>query len=71
MTGHFHTVDKPSEPEQNVAAPQSFELSSVVVEYDGEPNRCTIYPTEATRLERMASWITADADAFVPLDEMS
>ncbi|WP_231185920.1 hypothetical protein [Haladaptatus sp. DYF46] len=71
MTGHFHTVDKPSEPEQNVVAPQSFELSSVVVEYDGKPNRCTIYPTEATRLERMASWITADADVFVPLDEMS
>jgi hypothetical protein len=70
MTGDFHTVDKPAEPEQNVAAPQSFELSSVVVEYDGKSDRCTIYPTEATRLERMASWMTADADAFVPLDEM-
>lgn len=69
MTGHFHTVDKSSEPERTVAARQSFELSSVVVQYEGKPNRCTIYPTEASRLDRMASWISADADLFVPLDE--
>ncbi len=69
MTGHFHTVDKRSESKQN-AIQQSFELSSLVVEYDGRPDRCTIYPAEASRIDRMASWMTADADAFVPLDGM-
>ncbi|WP_266079140.1 DUF7511 domain-containing protein [Haladaptatus caseinilyticus] len=70
MTGSFDTIDKSAEPKQSATDQQSFELSSIVVEYDGKPNRCTIYPTEATRLQRMASWMTADADAFVALDEM-
>ncbi|SIR53575.1 hypothetical protein SAMN05421858_2696 [Haladaptatus litoreus] len=70
MTGSFDTIDKLAEPKPSATNEESFELSSVVVEYDGKPNRCTIYPNEATRLQRMASWITADADTFVPLDKM-
>ncbi|MCO8242689.1 MULTISPECIES: hypothetical protein [unclassified Haladaptatus] len=70
MTGHFHTVDTRSESKRNAVDERSFELASVVVEYDGQPDRCTIYPEEATRFERMASWITADADVFVSLDDM-
>ncbi|GAA0223837.1 hypothetical protein ACFFQF_09180 [Haladaptatus pallidirubidus] len=70
MTGSFDTIDKLAEPKPRATDGRSLELSSVVVEYNGEPDRCTIYPTEATRLQRMANWMTADADAFVPLDEM-
>ncbi|WP_435155756.1 DUF7511 domain-containing protein [Haladaptatus sp. DFWS20] len=70
MTGSFDTIDRSAEPKQSATDQQSFELSSVVVEYDGKPNRCTIYPKKATRLQRMASWITADAATFVSLDEM-
>ncbi len=70
MTGSFDTIDKSAEPKPSASDEQSFELSSVVVEYDGRPNRCTIYPTEATRLQRLSCWVTADADAFIALDKM-
>ncbi|WP_227352903.1 DUF7511 domain-containing protein [Haladaptatus salinisoli] len=66
-TGRFDSGE-PTEPKPS-ATPSRFELSAVVVGYDDRPDRCTIFPTEATRLQRMARWITADADAFVSLDE--
>ncbi|WP_458207237.1 DUF7511 domain-containing protein [Haladaptatus sp. NG-SE-30] len=71
-TGCFDTFREPTEPpEPKPSASQSqYELTSVVVEYDGRPDRCTIYSADADRLERMASWITTDADTFVSLDEM-
>ena len=69
MSGSFDTLDKRDEPERNAAVPeQEFELDSVLVQYDGRPDRCTIYSMEATRLERMVEWISADADLFVSLE---
>ncbi|RMB23622.1 DUF7511 domain-containing protein [Haloplanus aerogenes] len=45
-------------------------LRSVVVTYEGTPDRQTLYPPEATETERLTHWLTADADAFHHLDEM-
>jgi hypothetical protein len=44
-------------------------LHSVVVTYEGTPDRQTLYPPEATETERLTHWLSADADAFERLDE--
>jgi len=48
----------------------SFELRCVVVRYERRPDRCTIYPRRESCCEHVDAWLSADADAFVPLDEM-
>ena len=45
-------------------------LRSVVVTYEGTPDRQTLYPSEASEIERLTHWLTADADSFQRLDEM-
>jgi hypothetical protein len=45
-------------------------LTSVVVAYEGSADRQTLYPADATEIERLTHWLTADADAFQRLDEM-
>lgn len=47
-----------------------FELESVVVEYETRTDRCTVYPRERTEEETLTTWLTADVDAFVSLEEM-
>jgi hypothetical protein len=49
---------------------RDFALHSVVVEYDGRPDRCTIYPRRSACRDRVASWLSADREAFVGLEEM-
>jgi hypothetical protein len=49
---------------------RSFELHSVVVSYEHRSDRCTIYPRHLSRHERLDTWLSADADAFVSLREM-
>jgi hypothetical protein len=44
-------------------------LHSVVVTYEGTPDRQTLYPPKATETERLTHWLSADADAFEHLDE--
>ncbi|WP_324663759.1 DUF7511 domain-containing protein [Haloarcula sediminis] len=46
------------------------ELSLTVVRYADEPDRCTIYPPEATGDARMSTWLSADYGAFVDLAAM-
>ncbi|MGQ4555847.1 DUF7511 domain-containing protein [Halobellus sp. GM3] len=45
-------------------------LRSVVVRYEERPDRCTVYPRRERCCERVDAWLSADADAFVPLEEM-
>jgi hypothetical protein len=45
----------------------SIELCSVLVEYDEMPDRRTVYPDGLGGVERMSTWLTADATAFVDL----
>ncbi|WP_435182810.1 DUF7511 domain-containing protein [Halobellus sp. EA9] len=47
-----------------------FELRCVVVRYERRPDRCTVYPRRESCCEHVDAWFSADADAFVPLDEM-
>lgn len=48
----------------------SIELDSVVVNYDDRPDRRTVYPAEASGIERMSAWLTAADAGFVNVDEM-
>jgi hypothetical protein len=49
---------------------RSFDLHSVVVSYATGPDRCTIYPRRESARDRTTSWLSADLDAFVGLEEM-
>ncbi|QCC48198.1 DUF7511 domain-containing protein [Halobellus limi] len=73
--------DSPRDPENRVPAAsvedsgatrrsRRFELRSVVVRYEERPDRCTIYPRRESCCERIEAWLSADADAFVALDDM-
>jgi hypothetical protein len=50
-------------PETHPAAVLEF----VRVEYDGGPDRCTIYPRDPDRTELTTTWLTADRGDFVDL----
>lgn len=43
------------------------DLVTVVVEYPGGADRCTIYPAGLTETERLTCWLSADAEAFESL----
>lgn len=45
-------------------------LVAVVVEYPRGADRCTIYPAGLTDRERVTRWLSADKDAFEPLDAL-
>jgi hypothetical protein len=49
---------------QQPAAPD-VELRSTVVHYSDGPDRCTIYPPEASGVARLSTWLSADQSAFV------
>lgn len=49
--------------------PLASALRAIVVTYEGRPDRRTLYPGGADDFERMTHWLTADDDAFRPLDE--
>ncbi|MFB6191959.1 MAG: hypothetical protein ABEI11_01415 [Haloarculaceae archaeon] len=42
-------------------------LTATHVAYDDRPDRLTLHPAEADDVERMSTWLTADADVFVDL----
>jgi hypothetical protein len=44
-------------------------LAATVVRYAGEPDRVTVYPPGASSVARMSTWLTADIDAFVDLED--
>ncbi|PSP85820.1 hypothetical protein BRC96_01140 [Halobacteriales archaeon QS_6_64_34] len=46
------------------------ELSMTVVRYADRPDRCTIYPPEATGDARMSTWLSGNYGAFVALAGM-
>jgi len=73
--------DSSVDPENRAPAPHAdrsahrgasdqFELRSVVVRYRNGPDRCTVYPRRESCCEHAEAWLSADADAFVSLDEM-
>jgi hypothetical protein len=69
MPGSPDTLDGTPETRREAARDRAFELESVVVQYDGMPDRCTVYPVQATKLERMTEWISVDADLCRSLED--
>ena len=49
---------------------RSFALHGVVVRNERRTDRCTIYPRDRSHHERLETWLSADAEVFVPLAEM-
>jgi hypothetical protein len=49
---------------------RSFALHGVVVRNEHRTDRCTIYPRGRSHHERLETWLSADLDAFVSLQEM-
>ena len=62
--GSVRGADGASEP---AARPR---LASTLVQYAGEPDRVTMYPPGASHIERMSTWLTADADACLDPEGM-
>jgi len=62
--------DAPLVPDADAAAHDADYLRSVVVAYDGSADRQTLYPANASEIERLTHWLSADANAFVTVDEM-
>jgi hypothetical protein len=62
--------DAPVVPDADATDRDADHLRSVVVAYEGSADRQTLYPVDASEIERLTHWLSADADAFVTLDEM-
>ncbi|WP_423999430.1 DUF7511 domain-containing protein [Haloarcula salina] len=45
-------------------------LSMTVVEYSGEPDRCTVSPEGLSGLARLSTWLTVDRSVVVDLSSM-
>ncbi|UHQ96055.1 DUF7511 domain-containing protein [Natrinema halophilum] len=73
MNGSTGGYDDQSTRQRLAAATQyssdKTDLESVVVRYEDRPNRCTIVPRECPEAERVTTWLTADARAFVDLED--
>ncbi len=48
-------------------ATDAIALESIVVRYDGRPDRCTITPHECSEADQLTTWLSADVQAFVDL----
>jgi hypothetical protein len=45
-------------------------LTATVVEYDDEPDQCTIHPVDPPEGRRTTEWISAEEDSFVVLERL-
>ena len=54
-------------PDPRFAAPSG--LTAAVVRYDGEPDRCTVYPEGADDGTLTTTWLSVNADCLVPLED--
>ncbi|MHC3439083.1 DUF7511 domain-containing protein [Natrialbaceae archaeon A-gly3] len=70
------TASNPTDgfPTDGVRRPDSDErhpidLESVVVQYEDGPDRCTIAPRDCPDEKKLTTWLTADVEAFVDLED--
>lgn len=56
----------PADPDAAAAEP----LTGTLVRYADRPDRMTIHPEEDDDVALMATWLSADADAYVDLEEL-
>jgi hypothetical protein len=69
MSNTSTSDDAPPVPDAGAADHDAGHLRSVVVAYEGSADRQTLYPADASEIERLTHWLSADADAFEHLDE--
>ena len=43
------------------------QLRATIVEYEDAPDECTIFPRDASGVERMTTWISAEEGSYVDL----
>jgi hypothetical protein len=48
----------------------SSDAPSVYARIDDEEAACTLYPSDATGVELMSTWVSADAGSYVAVAEM-
>lgn len=60
----------PRHPIDGRADPSIEDLEIIVVRYEGRPDRCTVLPRNCPEAERVTTWLSADVDALVDLEEM-
>lgn len=72
MTGSTSGYDADGRRERTAAGDQrttrSIALEFIIVRYENRPDRCTIAPRDCPDAERMTTWLSADVDAFVDLE---
>lgn len=56
--------------QERVSATAPEALTATLVRYTDAPDQLTIHPADADDVTMMGSWITADAGAFVALDDI-
>ena len=47
---------------------ERWSLKATVVEYENEPNECTLHPIDPPTEDRTTAWITARGGSYVDLD---
>lgn len=62
-------ADDPGEATRFTAAEPTPELQLTVVQYETRTDRGTVHPPGLDGIERMETWLSADATAFVGLRE--
>lgn len=67
MSDSHHTVDATQDRRATTATDPAVDLHVTVVQYSCRPDRCTVYPPDVERHERLSTWLSADRDAFVSL----
>jgi hypothetical protein len=50
--------------------PESTYLTATVVEYEDEPDQCTIHPVNVPDERRMEEWISAKEGSFFIVEEL-
>ncbi|WP_411964557.1 hypothetical protein [Haloferax sp. YSMS24] len=55
---------------RRTSPPDDLEYIAIVTPYDDAPDECTIFPTGLSEERLMTTWISAEEDSFVSLDEM-
>lgn len=70
MTEHTHHDGGDHLPTDRSASDGLQELVARIVEADGRPTECTIFPRETSEALRATTWVTAREGSFVALDAM-
>lgn len=69
MTTTGEDAERPATDSEREHPRPPVTLESSLVEYEDGADRRTIYPPGLSSIARMSTWLSADSDAFVDLDD--